>query len=659
MATRRLSTLALIDLIGVTRVYPGEGDAHPVRALDNVSLRLHSGEFVWVTGSSGSGKSTLLNIIGCLDRPTEGRHRYDGTDLTQISADEAAAIRRVAFGFVSQSYDLIESATVMENVELPAAYAGEPASSRRPRASKILESFGIGERQRHRPTDLSGGERQRVALARSLMNGGRVIIADEPTGALDTEQGTQILELLAGLARRGHTVVVASHDVATRAYAARQIELRDGRITRDTDSEGPAIHPAWQSKGTIQANRQAAVGWLMRTAIGSLLRAPWRSMIAALSMSVGIASVIAVLSVAEGTYQRSRQAIGEMGADRISISELRGAHARSRLQIEDAKAIESEVANVRQAVASLYREASVHYGDQVVEAGLHARSRVSPPRFMYEEYSLGSGAFLSESDDHKRSQVAIVGAGLRHRLFPTDSDPIGKTIGINGVPYEVKGILAPHRIAEGPLYTPERAAQLQTFVQVPYRSAIADLFPPGKNPSIDVFVEDPSRAEETAEDIRDLLIRRHGGDAFGLMVHQRLLGSYREIVELNYMALGGVGAVIMVVSGFGIAATMLALVADRRREIGIRMAVGARRRDIVGQFLAEAIWTALAGALVGMFVGFATTHVIDAALGYPVSNAPWFIPAALALALVAGLASGILPALKAARLEPRLALSAS
>ena len=650
--------MALIEMIGVTRVYTGDGD-HPVRALEDVSLRVHSGEFVWIAGSSGSGKSTLLNIIGCLDHPTAGHYRYDGTDLTDMSADEAAAIRRVAFGFVSQSYDLIESATVLENVELPAAYAGESSSSRRQRASEILESFGMGERRQHRATELSGGERQRVALARALMNGGRVIIADEPTGALDRDQGREILELLAVLAGRGHTVIVASHDAATSAHALRRIELRDGRIVRDTGSEQAPTGPQWQSTGEIEANRRVAVGWLIRTAIVSLLQAPLRSMIGALSMAIGIASVIAVLSVAEGAYESSRQAIGKMGADRISISELSNPQGRSRLTIEDAEDIERNVANVREAVASLHRKATVHYGNRVVEADLNAKSTVSPPRFMYEEYSLGSGAFLSRRDDQDRSQVAMIGAGLRKQLFLTESDPVGETIAIDGVPYEVKGTLAPHRIAEGPLYTPERAAQLQTFVQVPYRSAAADLFPPDANQSIDVFVEDPSRAEETAGDIRDLLIRRYGRDGFGLMVHQRLLGSYKDIVEQNYLTLGGVGAVALVVSGLGIAAAMLALVTQRRREIGIRMAVGARRMDIMGQFLAEAIWTALAGALLGMLVGYAITHGIVGALGYPVATAPWFLPAALGLALVTGLASGILPALKAARQEPRLALSAN
>ncbi|MDE0225414.1 MAG: ABC transporter permease [Gammaproteobacteria bacterium] len=382
-------------------------------------------------------------------------------------------------------------------------------------------------------------------------------------------------------------------------------------------------------------------------------------MIGVLSIAVGIASVIAVLSLAEGAYQGSRQAIGQMGADKISISELRGEDGGSRLTNEDAEAIGKTVANVRDTVASLYRKATVQYGDQVVEASLYARSTASPPQFMYEEYSLESGAFLSERDDDDRTPVAVVGAGLRQQLFPTESNPVGRTLVIDGLPYEVKGVLAPHPIAEGPLYTRETATQLQTFLHVPYQTAITGLFPPGASPSIDVFVADPARAEETAADIRDLLIRRHGGNGFGLMVHQRLLGAYADLIEQNYLVLGGVGVIALVVGGAGIAATMLASVAQRRREIAIRMVVGARRKDIAGQFLAEAIGTAVAGALIGILAGFAVVPGVSAALGSPTATAPWFLPATVGLALVAGLASGILPALKAAQLEPRLALSAN
>ena len=651
--------MTLIGLTGVARDFPAEGDAHPVRALDGVSLRIHSGEFVWIAGSSGSGKSTLLNIIGCLDHPTEGSYRYAGTDLTNISADEAAAIRRTGFGFVSQSYDLIPSATVLENVELPAAYAGVRSSSRQQRAAGILDSFGMGERLRHRPAELSGGEQQRVAIARALMNGGRVILADEPTGALDARQGEEILALLASLARRGHTVIVASHDVAMRTHATRRIELRDGRVVAEAKSETPNTPPRWQPTEGVETTGRIAIGWLARTAAATLLRSPLRSMIGVLSIAVGIASVIAVLSLAEGAYQGSRQAIGQMGADKISISELRGEDGGSRLTNEDAEAIGKTVANVRDTVASLYRKATVQYGDQVVEASLYARSTASPPQFMYEEYSLESGAFLSERDDDDRTPVAVVGAGLRQQLFPTESNPVGRTLVIDGLPYEVKGVLAPHPIAEGPLYTRETATQLQTFLHVPYQTAITGLFPPGASPSIDVFVADPARAEETAADIRDLLIRRHGGNGFGLMVHQRLLGAYADLIEQNYLVLGGVGVIALVVGGAGIAATMLASVAQRRREIAIRMVVGARRKDIAGQFLAEAIGTAVAGALIGILAGFAVVPGVSAALGSPTATAPWFLPATVGLALVAGLASGILPALKAAQLEPRLALSAN
>ena len=228
----------LIELCGVDRTFDDESGSQ-VEALVDVTLRIDAGEFVCITGPSGSGKSTLLNILGCLDRPTQGEYRFDGSNVASLDDDGLAAIRRQAFGFVFQSYNLLDSATARQNVELPATYAALPTTRRRERAKELLQSFGMVRRSDHRPAELSGGEQQRVAIARALMNGGRVILADEPTGALDSEQGEAIMVLLADLAKRGHTVVVVSHDPAVAACARRRVELRDGRVVEDSGPMAP------------------------------------------------------------------------------------------------------------------------------------------------------------------------------------------------------------------------------------------------------------------------------------------------------------------------------------------------------------------------------------------------------------------------------------
>src|SRR5215471_11457918 len=205
----------LIELAGVTKTYR-RGEL-AVEVLHGIDLAIYPGEFVAIVGASGSGKSTLMNILGCLDRPTSGRYRFLGEDVSGLGRDELARLRREAFGFVFQSYNLIAAATATENVEVPAIYAGTSPGSRRARARSLLATLGLTDRLEHRPTQLSGGQQQRVSIARALMNGGQIILADEPTGALDSKSGAEVLALLEDLARRGHTVIVITHSAEVAA----------------------------------------------------------------------------------------------------------------------------------------------------------------------------------------------------------------------------------------------------------------------------------------------------------------------------------------------------------------------------------------------------------------------------------------------------------
>ncbi|HWW69310.1 MAG TPA: ATP-binding cassette domain-containing protein, partial [Duganella sp.] len=230
--------MSLIELERVSRHYAlGGAD---VRALDEVSLRIEQGEMVAIMGPSGSGKSTLMNLLGCLDKPSGGRLRVDGHDLAGLSPDDTAALRRETFGFVFQRYHLLQHLDAVGNVELPAVYAGYGSRGRRQRAMDLLHRLGLGERLSHKPDELSGGQQQRVSIARALMNGGRIILADEPTGALDSESGAELLALLGELNAAGHTVILVTHDADVASHAHRIIELRDGRVVRDAPSTKPA-----------------------------------------------------------------------------------------------------------------------------------------------------------------------------------------------------------------------------------------------------------------------------------------------------------------------------------------------------------------------------------------------------------------------------------
>lgn len=219
----------ILALDNVTKIYDlGEVK---VNALDDVSFRCLKGEVISIMGPSGSGKSTLMNILGCLDRPTTGTYTLDGQDVSSLNDNELAVIRNTKLGFVFQSYNLLPKMTALENVELPMVYAGR--GHRKQSAQEALESVGIGKRARHRPTEMSGGEQQRVAIARSLINNPRIILADEPTGNLDTQSSHNIMDVLLEQRKKGITIVIVTHEEDIASFTERTIYLRDGKITEE------------------------------------------------------------------------------------------------------------------------------------------------------------------------------------------------------------------------------------------------------------------------------------------------------------------------------------------------------------------------------------------------------------------------------------------
>jgi len=231
---------ALIDIRDVSKTYE-MGTETTVRALDGVSLQIEQGDYVAVMGPSGSGKSTLMNLIGCLDTPSTGSYVLNGREVSKMVDDELAQIRNREIGFIFQTFNLLPRADAIQNVELPLVYAGVPRKERHTRAEKALDSVGLGSRKHHRPNEMSGGQRQRVAIARALVNGPSLLLADEPTGNLDSKTGEEILALMEELHRAGNTIILVTHEDDLAQHAARIVRLRDGKIVSDTRNRAVGV----------------------------------------------------------------------------------------------------------------------------------------------------------------------------------------------------------------------------------------------------------------------------------------------------------------------------------------------------------------------------------------------------------------------------------
>ncbi len=671
--TMNATNAPVIDLEGVGRVLDAGERTAGVQALEDVSLRIDEGEFVCITGPSGAGKTTLTNILGCLDRPSSGRYRLAGREVQHLDADALAWLRRRIFGFVFQDFGLVGSATALENVALPAHYAGMARTEAKARARDLLGRLGLLERADHLPVELSGGEQQRVAIARALMNGGRVLLADEPTGALDRANAEEVLSALERLAARGHTLVVASHDPDIAARADRRIELRDGRVVADTGrtsaSRGcrrdvpQAVARSTDFAAGVRDAWAAGLSALRRAGGGQGRRA--RALLPMFSVLVSVWLGSLALGVGDGAYQRTMGRINFNGLDTIHVMPqfMVGEDHRDfkGLTLVDAEHI-AGVSNVR-AVSperNLFNM-TVRRGDAV--ADVHVRAVVDlgtkEGRGRAGGYRMESGDFITLREDENKEQVAVLGSVVRKKLFPAGVDPVGEQILLGTVPFRVKGVLR-HRteISLGPygeLYR-QIEEEANNWVHVPYQTAAALLFGDDKLTGIYAFVEDVERIDDTARSIRDLGIRLHGGDFFFPEYPEMYLAHAREYGQRLLATLASIAGVALLSGNLIIVATVLTAVRARSREIGVRMAIGARRRDILRQFLGEALGLSVTGGLAGVLLASSSIPALRL-LDISAAFAWWHFVLPFACAIAVAIPFAVVPARRASRLSPVEALS--
>ncbi|WP_313297018.1 MacB family efflux pump subunit [Stenotrophomonas sp.] len=643
---------ALLELHGVSRAY--RSAAGEVMVLKDVSLRIEAGEFIAIIGPSGSGKSTLMNILGCLDRPTEGSYRVQGSATEQMSPDELAHLRREHFGFIFQRYNLMENLSATENVALPAVYAGVDADARTARARMLLETLGLGERTTNRPSQLSGGQQQRVSIARSLMNGGAIVLADEPTGALDHASGRQVMAELKRLHAQGHTVILVTHDAAIAAHASRVIEIADGQVVSDRGMGDPAVarsaavperrpEPATERRARLDAIREAA-----RMAVRSMLAHRLRTLLTMLGIIIGVAAVVTVVALGKGAQAQVESQINELGASTLDIfpgadfGDPRSGEIET-LVVDDAdhlaalSYVDSVSPNLSGSVAAL--QGNRRANTQVLGVGADL-PRVRGLR-------LKAGRFFTDAEVDAHRAVGVVDQKAAKALF--SGSPISGTVLLGGMPVEVIGVVGPNAFAGGATPT----------VYVPYTSASSRLLGSQRLESITVRVRDdvPTTAAEAS--LGAELQRLHGRRDFFIYNADQIRKAVMKSSQTMAALVSAIAAVALVVGGVGVMNIMLVSVKERVREIGVRLAVGARQGDILRQFLIEAVLICLFGGVLGVLFALAVGALSSLlSLGVPFLFTPGPVLAALACSSAIGLGFGYFPARSAAQLDPIQALAA-
>lgn len=638
----------LIALAGIGRRFGGR-DAQP--ALDGVDLEIAAGEFVAIVGASGSGKSTLMNLIGLLDRPSGGGYRLDGRDVAGLGRDARARLRRDAIGFVFQDYHLIESLDLLQNVELPAIHAGLPRAERRRRAAGLLRELGLGDRLHARPADLSGGEQQRVAIARALMNDPALILADEPTGALDSRTGAEVLRILAGLAAAGRTVVLITHDAAVAAVADRRIEIADGRIRADS---GPL--PAAASRARAAPPRLAAAGgarpWTAfdeaaRLALAALAASPVRTALTLLGIVIGVAALVATSAIGRGAQTVASERAAAIGADWVVVGPMGDSDLKSGRPVTpaDAEAI-AGVPNVAAVMPGLWSPAVLQHGARTASTQTLGTTRGLTE---VHRWDAARGAFFTEADAAANAPVLVLGATVADKLFPGVADPSGAFVLVEGMPFLVAGVLERKGVDDSGEDRDDTAV-------MPLGTAVHRIVGKDDLTVIVARIGDMGRLDETREAIRALMLERHGREDFWVWdaaASFRAAEAGRASMSLLVAAVTGLS---ILVGGIGVMNIMLMSVQQRRREIGVRTATGAATGDVLRQFLTEALALSALGALTGLALGAAIAAGTSVLTGATVIFSIRVILTALFGAIAIGFAFGLAPALRAARLDPVEAL---
>ena len=644
---------ALLELTGICRSYQS-GD-QSLQVLKSVSLRIHAGEMVAIIGASGSGKSTLMNILGCLDKASDGTYRVAGQDVASLSSDALAALRREHFGFIFQRYHLLPHLSALHNVEVPAIYAGMSNTARRERAAALLQRLGLGERITYGPGQLSGGQQQRISIARALMNGGQVILADEPTGALDSHSGEEVMTILKELCRQGHTVIIVTHDPAVARQAVRIIEIRDGEILNDSrpfSTAQPqaktlalaAPAPSWQQMADRFREALLMAWWAMAAN-------KMRTVLTMLGIVIGIASVVSILVIGDAAKQSVLAEIRSIGTNTVDIYPGKDfgdddPTFRQALKYDDLSALREQpyVSVLSPNTRSSMR---LRFGNIDVSANV---SGVSEQYFRVYGMTFHQGAGIYPEHVASQAQVVVIDINTQRRLFPHQKSAIGEVILVGNMPATVVGVTEEKQSMFG--------SSKMLSVWVPYTTMANRLMGNDYFDSITVRIREGYNSQQAEQHLTRLLSLRHGKKDFFTFNMDNVVQTAEKTTRTLQLFLALVAVISLIVGGIGVMNIMLVSVTERTREIGIRMAVGARSGDVLQQFLIEAVLVCLVGGALGIALALTVGQSVQWAMpGWQISFPPAALWGAFLCSTCIGMVFGYLPASRAARLDPIEALA--
>ena len=629
-----------------------------LEVLKGVTLSIEDGDFVAIMGPSGSGKSTLMNILGLLDIPSQGSYQFNQKEISKLSEDELAVFRRDEIGFIFQQFNLLPRMSALENVALPLLYSKNEKGHGR--AEQLLNQVGLGSRTHHRPNELSGGQQQRVAIARSLINRPKMILADEPTGNLDSISEKEIMTTLKSLNESGITVVIVTHEEEIGAQAKRLIRMRDGLIYSDqriSDFKKVEVVKLQNKKMESQSILWDFIDYF-KQGYKTLTANKVRTALSMLGILIGVGAVVAMLALGKGAQKAIEESLSSLGSNLLIVraGSIRVAGvtqeggAANRLSYGDLQVIKNRIGSVKEISGQVQSRGQAtangkNWNTQVQAvssgwAAIHASIPVS-------------GRFFTDEENSKRARVAVIGEVIRKELF-SDQSGIGEMIKIDKVNFQVIGVL-PEKGASG-------WRNQDDVIIIPLQTGMYRLMGKEYVDSIEVEIDKPENMDAAQDAILEVMATQHKvplsqqEDAFTIMNMADIQQALQQSSQTMSMLLAAIAAISLLVGGIGIMNIMLVSVTERTKEIGLRKSIGARRNDILIQFLSESVLVSVIGGLMGIFLGWFITVVLSAAIGWTTSISLNSVLLSFFFSALIGIVFGVYPAKKAAALNPIEAL---